>query len=137
MNPIIDLERLHEMVLKKKNTQCSSVITPRDNRLTPIITHFIILCTQLQLVKDNVLSYLIMRKHYILKFFLATNSKLRMKEDKAYMRNLKNKLFRIILHPTLCAMWIYEVPWHILCVLRTNKYIILWLVNFQMRHCQL
>ena len=71
--------------------------------------------------------------------FLTTINKLYVKGDQAYTCNLQpwitifSRLY-FIMRFALCR---HILTWHILHVLRINKYIILWRVKYQMWRCQL
>ena len=74
-----------------------------------------------------------------LDIILYNNNKLYVKGDQAYTCNLQLWItifpgLSFILRIALCR---YILTWHILHVLRINKYIILWHVNYQMWRCQL
>ena len=80
-----------------------------------------------------------MRKIPFLDIFLDKNNELYVKGDQAYTCNLQPwiTIFSrsyFIMRVALCR---HILTWHILHVLRINKYIILWRVDYQMWRCQL
>ena len=80
-----------------------------------------------------------MRKISFLDIVLNNNFKLYVKGDQAYTCNLQPwiTIFPGSYFIMRIALCIHIWTWHTLHILRINKYIILWRVNYQMWRCQL